>query len=176
MSRIGKTPISIPKEVEVKQENDKIIITNFDSTRELADTKFLKVFIGDKCTYESDKVVNCRANNTVEKLASFLYLETYQYTSKIDKELAQNLLIDFKPLLIESYKNIGFRKLSSGLNTLGKLNIDYAQSLLRELSIEDLKNRIDNILNNENNINGALGEIRKVDEKIWKTLYEYANA
>ncbi|WP_091890708.1 hypothetical protein [Polaribacter sp. KT25b] len=95
---------------------------------------------------------------------------------KIDKELAQNLLIDFKPLLIESYKNIGFRKLPSGLNTLGKLNIDYAQSLLRELSIEDLKNRIDNILNNENNINGALGEIKKVDEKIWKTFYEYANA
>ncbi|MDC9722288.1 MAG: hypothetical protein PSN34_05880, partial [Urechidicola sp.] len=95
---------------------------------------------------------------------------------KIDKELAQNLLIDFKPLLIESYKNIGFRKLSSGLNTIGKLNKDFAQSLLRELSIEDLKNRIDNILNNENNINGALGEIRKVDEKIWKTLYEYTNA
>ncbi len=77
--------------------------------------------------------------------------------------------------MIESYKNIGFRKLSSGLNTIGKLNIDFAQSLLRELSIEDLKNRIDNILNNENNINGALGEIKKVDEKIWKTLYEYAN-
>jgi len=95
---------------------------------------------------------------------------------KIDEELAQNLLIDFKPLLAESYKNIGFRKLSSGLNTIGKLNKDFAQSLLRELSIEDLKNRIDNILNNENNINGALGEIRKVDEKIWKTLYEYANA
>jgi hypothetical protein len=95
---------------------------------------------------------------------------------KIDKELAQKLIIDFKPLLIESYKNIGFRKLSSGLNTIGKLNKDFAQSLLRELPIEDLKNRMDNILNNENNINGALGEIRKVDEKIWKTLYEYANA
>jgi positive regulator of sigma E activity len=95
---------------------------------------------------------------------------------KIDKELAQKLLIDFKPLLIESYKNIGFRKLSSGLNTIGKLNKGFAQSLLRDLPIEDLKNRIDNILNNENNINGALGEIRKVDEKIWKTLYEYANA
>ncbi len=96
--------------------------------------------------------------------------------SKIDKELAQNILIDFKATLIKSYKNIGFRKLSSGLNTIGKIDIDYARELLRELPIEDLKKRIDNISNNKHNVNGALGEIRKVDEKIWKKLYEYANA
>ena len=96
--------------------------------------------------------------------------------SKVDKDLALDLLIDFKPILIRSYKNVGFRKLSSGLNTLGKIDIDYAKKLLCELPIEDLKKKIDNISNNEHNVNGALGEIKKVDEMIWKKLYEYANA
>jgi len=94
--------------------------------------------------------------------------------SKFDRELAEDLLVDFKPLLIDSYKNVGFRKLSSGLNTIGKLNSEFAKGLLRDMSIEDLKSRVDDILNNEHNINGALGEIRKVDEKTWKILYEYA--